>query len=498
MIYPFCKDTQNCLSNYSKGNYSLWFNKFVPVSEQNMFKYCEEKTGKSENALNYYQKQYEKVVNGNPELNNLLLKKHHQQIEFCENMSSCYHILTLTAKLQSPLVIGIGQTHPCETGITFDHNLGITYIPASSLKGVIRFAHTLEILKNYPLDKLKNDKNGLYLDETDPATFISEIFGGEKMCDAKKEMCAYRGKAIFLDAYPTVKPELYVDIMTPHYGDYYSGDRPKPPTDTQDPNPIKFLTVNPGISFAFRVLVEKTENGEKLTKMVKIAIGHALEDEGIGAKTANGYGRFSISIQDKEDDGLLNNINIWRISEDPILQIKDKIDICNGWGELKQKLENEDFVKQQNNVEVARKVKEKANKFALGARKKGKWTEDRDQLIADWLEPSGIKWETSVGKDTDTQNPMPVEHNLSLIEQEQMQIIKKINDFNDYSQQNKFQLDDLSQTVARQLKNKISQWEKDLQKKKLNKKKKKKSNIGSKIKMELGKIDSHIEKLRNK
>jgi len=32
--------------------------------------------------------------------------------------------------------------------MTFDHNLGIPYIPASSIKGIVRFAHTLDLIEN--------------------------------------------------------------------------------------------------------------------------------------------------------------------------------------------------------------------------------------------------------------------------------------------------------------------------------------------------------------
>ena len=139
----------------------------------------------------------------------------------------------------------------------------------------------------------------------------------------------HQGKVWFFDAFPLSKPEIEVDIMNPHYGDYYNSTNPEPPADYLKPNPITFLTVgekdseeNP-LRFQFLIGIKGTDNapiGEnsKLFKdtngePIKVrskdvselvdasadtplsAIGEAwlkkaLEEHGIGAKTAVGYG----------------------------------------------------------------------------------------------------------------------------------------------------------------------------------------------------------------
>jgi hypothetical protein len=98
-----------------------------------------------------------------------------------------------------------------------------------------------------------------------------------------------KGEVVFLDAYPKDVPQLHIDIMNPHYGPYYSDG--VPPADHHNPTPIKFLTVAPGTTFIFRAVTKK-ENG--LPQKVKKALLSALTEEGVGAKTAVGYGRFAV------------------------------------------------------------------------------------------------------------------------------------------------------------------------------------------------------------
>ncbi|MCS7214516.1 MAG: type III-B CRISPR module RAMP protein Cmr6, partial [Candidatus Calescibacterium sp.] len=104
---------------------------------------------------------------------------------------------------------------------------------------------------------------------------LIEIFGTQEQA----------GKVIFMDAYPSGDIKLKIDIMNVHYPDYYSGN--KPPADWQNPNPIKFLTVE-DTSFTFYLISKDIE----LLNKAKILLKEALEEQGIGAKTSIGYGIF--------------------------------------------------------------------------------------------------------------------------------------------------------------------------------------------------------------
>ena len=93
------------------------------------------------------------------------------------------------------------------------------------------------------------------------------------------------GNVQFLPAYPTGNVTLSLDIMNPHFPNYYTGT--ELPTDTQNPIPINFLTVGQ-TPFRF-VILSKEQN---LINIVKDWADKTLRDKGLGAKTSIGYGYF--------------------------------------------------------------------------------------------------------------------------------------------------------------------------------------------------------------
>ena len=72
--------------------------------------------------------------------------------------------------------------------------------------------------------------------------------------------------------------------MTVHHPEYYSGEGP--PSDCDSPNPVQFVSVRG--SFLFVAEGPNREWRDYLDRLLR----ETLEKEGIGAKTAAGYGRF--------------------------------------------------------------------------------------------------------------------------------------------------------------------------------------------------------------
>lgn len=294
MKYPFYKQLQDVSRDMQWGNFGLWYNKLIPISNFSDCKASDEK-GDEKSAVAFYFEKYNKTRK--KEIDIRLAEKHREQDAFCKAFESGYEPVVFRARLKAPLITGIGESHPHEISLIFEHNLGIPYIPASGMKGIVRFSHTLGLLfdeDGHFTMKLVEQENGKeVIKEDNEQTFIPQLFGTQEK----------RGKAIFLDAYPEKMPDLHVDIMNPHYGDYYNGD--KPPADYLDPNPIKFLTVAKNTVFVFRALADKSDIC--LAEMIKTAFKKALTEEGVGAKTAVGYGIFSIqdlatqSAQEKSD-----------------------------------------------------------------------------------------------------------------------------------------------------------------------------------------------------
>lgn len=91
---------------------------------------------------------------------------------------------------------------------------------------------------------------------------------------------------------------LQVDLLNPHYPLYY-GDPAVPPSDDQNPTPVYFLALSPGVrlTFAFRAVpwnqAEDSPSAEEVTPRVRAWLLRGLTEQGAGAKTAAGYGYLS-------------------------------------------------------------------------------------------------------------------------------------------------------------------------------------------------------------
>ena len=202
----------------------------------------------------------------------------------------------LKLKLFNRLALGLGNASIYETSMTLHHIYGVPYLPASSIKGVVR---------NWILQECFSETKEAEEKAMEDQLFIA-LFGG----DYKKEK--YQGGIVFLDAFPTAAPEIEVDVMNPHYGKWYNNQGP--PTDTDKPNPIFFLTVAADTEFQFLFgenknyvgwssLNYKDENGiigklnmedksPTLLNIIQAWTKNALQNHGLGAKTAVGYGFF--------------------------------------------------------------------------------------------------------------------------------------------------------------------------------------------------------------
>ncbi len=186
-------------------------------------------------------------------------------------------------------ICGIGYTSTVEWGMNFDWTSGVPYLPGSSFKGAV--LSYLEFAKGKPVQKWNPDENSGPLEISEPWSRkeIYDVFGPQGRNDPPDT-----GGVIFFDAYPINNLKLEVDIITPHYKNYYSDkDNKIPPADTENPTPIPFLTIARSVEFLFAFKVrdsQKVDNtiAEKLKKLI-IEVGECY---GFGAKTSSGYGYF--------------------------------------------------------------------------------------------------------------------------------------------------------------------------------------------------------------
>lgn len=265
----------------------------------------------------------------------------------------------LPAESIAPFVTGTGMEHPLENGFAFLNPYGLPYLPASSIKGVLRRAAEELALELYGESEgwsplvvwwlFGFEPSSVYLSqekakdrEKTPAVLLEtaeqfraqyrEVLGqmstdreslrafiqiGLKDC-AKREqylqqpeqflrdLCEdsslrdsvrTRGVLSFWDVYPTpANNRLAVDILNPHYGEYYQGSAT--PGDFGQPKPVFFLTLPEGSGFEFHVRCDESRLPPGLRGswrgLLETAFTYAFDWLGFGAKTAVGYGQMQV------------------------------------------------------------------------------------------------------------------------------------------------------------------------------------------------------------
>lgn len=192
--------------------------------------------------------------------------------------------LSIAADSTAPFATGLGWEHPNENGFAFLDPYGLPYLPGSGVNGVLRQAAR----------DLINDPSSETATWTPEA--MTALFGED---DPNKPHG--QGALRFWDVIPELAGgKLDVDILNPHYGDYYQ--KGGTPHDAGQPVPVFFLIVPPKSRFHFRVdLIAPFRLDENLRKvwkaLMQAAFEHAFDWLGFGAKTAVGYGAMVMDQQ---------------------------------------------------------------------------------------------------------------------------------------------------------------------------------------------------------
>ncbi len=235
-------DTRNLVNRNQISNFALRYQYFLNY-EDGKVKFSIESTelGDSKKAIAHLRDRQTNQLN-------YLIKSYRYFCEFYE--------------VDWRMIIGLGSEHVQETNMTLDHVYGIPYVPGSAFKGVVR---SWVIQEKFGNEESLAMKDGNFL----------SVFGSQESS----------GDVQFFPAYPKNNVTLSLDIMNPHFPGYYTGT--KLPTDTQNPIPINFLTVE---QTAFRFVILAKE--QALIDTAQDWVDKTLKNKGLGAKTAVGYGYF--------------------------------------------------------------------------------------------------------------------------------------------------------------------------------------------------------------
>jgi len=211
--------------------------------------------------------------------------------------------------LASRLLIGHGNASAIDVGLTVHHTWGVPLIPGSALKGLV--AHYVDATYG-PTDasqkpwgqqgeeRVRADYQGVTWNrrriERGPGVVYRALFGAP---DAREdatmrengfEAGAAAGLVTFHDALyvpgsSTDDRPFSADVLTVHQKGYYDSSGQSAPNDYDSPNPVAFLTVRPKC----RLLLALSGPSE-WTELAAQLLADALQNWGVGGKTAAGYG----------------------------------------------------------------------------------------------------------------------------------------------------------------------------------------------------------------
>lgn len=259
----------------AQGNAGLWWNKFFSFYENDF-----EKTSSEESKKEW-------IATLASERN----QQHHierfarRQFE----LGTAQNAQQKFFKTNWNFATGLGYSHPVENGFCWHHTLGVPYLPASSIKGLLRA--WMEKWEEFADEDVRNN--------------VLESWFGNEHGEAEREK-QRAGSLIFFDAVPVQSPELSADVMTPHMGKWYAegsriknadgsgSDAARIPGDWHAPVPVPFLVVSRA-SFLFQIAArpKSTFEGDYDLAKAMDLLQLALEHLGAGAKTAAGYGRMT-------------------------------------------------------------------------------------------------------------------------------------------------------------------------------------------------------------
>jgi len=221
------------------------------------------------------------------------------------NKSFGGRVVTFEATLGARLLVNLAGGVIENAGIALDRCFGLPFIPGSAVKGIARAQALWEIHDAQGDDKARLLRLAMLLFGFGANDIMAKgDFGWAGGATAAKKVAdeigstAFKGCACFLPAYPTTPPILVVDMVNPHYPEYYRGRRQKA-EDNESPIPNYFPAVEAGASFGFAVLLNRVPpisnvTPDELLHQAKQWLERAVTRKGVGAKTGAGYGWFEL------------------------------------------------------------------------------------------------------------------------------------------------------------------------------------------------------------
>jgi len=319
-ILPLPREVRQVADNGNRcDNIGLWLDRFLTVNLQN-WEITQE--AKRRHHLMELIRRRESQIK---EELNALQNRHEAMLEWYKRRG--FAVRRIEAKPVWRFVVGLGAAHVLETGITLHRLFGLPIIPGSALKGAARTWALFKLAEELgvpilspseaaaksqtPLEKFEdvilsqeNEKeqtallSQLLQDSTIPDEAQIRKLSLQKLREKWQRFLEVfgsteqAGSVIFFDAIPLKVPKFQLDILNPHYPNYYRTQGQNPPADWDSPRPVFFLTVTE-TPYRFAIAAQ-SEQDNRLLELAEKWLKGALRELGIGAKTSADYGYWII------------------------------------------------------------------------------------------------------------------------------------------------------------------------------------------------------------
>lgn len=193
------------------------------------------------------------------------------------------HVRVLTLQTTGRVVIGLGLDTPLENGLTTHHTYGVPVLPGSALKGLCA-----SFARRHYEGWTPDVEDGPY----------RNVFGFAPPAgrQGRTTQLGAAGLVRFADALPVPRTwALHREVMTTHHQGYYTAAQPSPPSDWDEPIPVPFVSVSG--QFMALLTADPHDEVEAALDAACALLTVALAEDGLGAKTSSGFGRFTVQVQ---------------------------------------------------------------------------------------------------------------------------------------------------------------------------------------------------------
>lgn len=205
---------------------------------------------------------------------------------------------TRKVKTVSRLLVGHGNPSGADVGLTVHHTWSVPMIPGSALKGLL--AHHVDAVYggSYPTHDERRKwrgpiwKNRQVAPGDGAGVYFAMMLGAPAVTG--DPTTALRGvveihDALYVPGSVALDCPFVRDVLTVHQKPYYDeAGKNGGPTDWDDPNPVGFMTVTPGVGLLLAVT-----GPDDWTELTMRLLYEALAARGVGGKTSAGYGRMA-------------------------------------------------------------------------------------------------------------------------------------------------------------------------------------------------------------